>query len=325
MNRTDGTALPGWAAGVLACPRTHETLIAAGDRLVAPDGRAVAELRGGIARFGVPEHDSGIDFYRAVGGPHFHERSTVPYAMSSLETPLYHTYLAAFRPSDLDLPIVDVGGGDGRNALPWLGWGHRRVIVIDAAGAALERLHARVAQDHPDWLERLLLIEGDARDMPLVDACAGRVLALETLYYLNDDYEQGLRECARLLGPEARLMISERDYEAGLLTRLLYGGGIAGLLAQADTRDVWDGNPQMRVRSRSFSADELVTLARQQGLRVVAEHGIPILSLILGYLRSTDRLDADDATRLPEIQALLRRLGKTGSMRRCHILIAERA
>jgi hypothetical protein len=55
--------------------------------------------------------------------------------MTALDTHVYHGYLAELRPNDSDALIVDVGG-DGRNTIPWLNWGFRRVVVIDPAGEA---------------------------------------------------------------------------------------------------------------------------------------------------------------------------------------------
>jgi len=316
------TSLPRWAAGLLACPRAGVPLVERDERLETTDGRCAATIVGGIVRVPIPD-DAGIAFYRAVGGPHFHERADVPYAMSALDTPVYHAHLASIRPTDPDALIVDVGGGDGRNALPWLDWGGRRVVVVDAVGAGLERLRERLARERPEWLDRVLLIEADARAVPLADGCAARVQAIEALYYLNDAYELGLRECVRLMGADARLLVSERDYEGGLLTRLLYGG-VRGMLEQVNTRDVWDGNPAAKVRSRCFTAAELTSMLTRNGLRVIADRGIPALSLVLGYLRTRDGLEAGDDDRRQAVIDLLCRLGETGALRRCHVLVAER-
>ncbi len=83
--------------------------------------------------------------------------------MSSLDTPIYHARIDDVLPADRDAIIVDVGGGDGRNAGHCLNRGCRRVIVVDAVAEALMRFRQRVAEHNPDWLDRLLLIEADAR------------------------------------------------------------------------------------------------------------------------------------------------------------------
>jgi SAM-dependent methyltransferase len=277
----------------------------------------------GVACFPIATPDRSIEFYRDVGGAHFHERAAVPYSMSALDTEVYHSYLAELRCDNLDALIVDVGGGDGRNAVPWLRWGFRRVVVVDPVRGALARLRSRLEAEHPDWLDRVLLIEADARQLPLRERCAERVQAIEVLAYLNEDYSSGLRECIRLLPDGARLLVADRDYEGGLLTRLFYGGGIRGLLDQAASRGIWDGNETRIVRSRCFTAEEFETTIRDHGLRIVSQAGVSVLSLILGYERACGRLSPQDKAHLGEVRALLCRLGRAGSMRRSHVIVAQ--
>lgn len=295
--------LPDWARAVLEPAVTHK-------------------VRDGVLSCLVAEGDSGIDYYRAIGGAHMHERAAVNYAMSSLDKPAYREHLSGIRPSSPDALIVDVGGGDGRNALPWLEWGYKRVVVVDPIFSALQRLRTRVAADHPEWLNNLLLVEADARSLPLAANCASRVQAIEALYYLNESYEEGLRECVRVLSDDGKLLVSERDYEGGLLTTLLYGS-LSDCLAQAPTRDVWDG-VGLRVRSRCFTAGELASVLEQNGLSILSHRGMSALSLILSYLRSNGKLTAEDEGRIDDVHRLLSDLGANGSMRRCHVVVAEK-
>ena len=318
-------SLPRWAYEILMSPQTRSPLTERQGRLIAPDGEVAGSIVEGIACFPIPTSDRSIEFYRDVGGARFHERAAMPYAMSALDTAVYHGYLSELRPHDPDAVIVDVGGGDGRNAMPWLQWGFRRVVVIDPVRAALCRLRARITAEHPDWLDRLLLIEADARQLPLRGRCAERVQAIEALAYLNEDYERGFAECIRLMTEGGRLLVADRDYEGGLLTRLFYGGGIAGMLEQAGSRDIWDGNDRGIVRSRSFTAEEFVAMMRDHGLRILSHTGISVLSLILGYERANGRLAAEDEAHLTRARALLGELGRTGRMRRSHVIIAERS
>ncbi len=300
MNAT----LPAWAGGILRA-----------------EGMRVEN---GIARFPVPAADESIAFYRSVGGAKFHERSKVAYAMTSLDTPVYHEYLHQLRGDNPDDVIVDVGGGDGRNAVPWLEWGYRRVVVVDVVFAALERLRERIQREHPEWLDRLLLVEADARALPLKDQSAARVIAIEALAYLNEGYEQGLAECARVLAPGGKLLLSDRDYEGGLLARLYYFGGIAGMLENAHSRDLWDGIGDRIVRSRCFTETELVAQVEATRLRILERKGISILAFLISELRSRGLVGAADEARLSEVHALLRALGKNGALRRSHVIVAER-
>src|SRR5665213_2135696 len=156
-------------------------------RIIDPASTAVA--RDGILCCLIPEGDDGIDYYRSIGGAHMHERAAVSFAMSTLDKAVYEELLQTTRPESPDALIVDVGGGDGRNTWPWLEWGYKRVVVVDPIVSALQRLRSRIADQHPEWLENVLLIEADARHLPLVAGCAERIQAIESLYYLNENYQ----------------------------------------------------------------------------------------------------------------------------------------
>jgi ubiquinone/menaquinone biosynthesis C-methylase UbiE len=320
-----GRSLPRWAYEILMSPQTRSPLSEEEGRLIAPDGEVAGTIVEGIACFAIPTPDRSIEFFRDVGGAHFYERAAVAYSMTALDTEVYQGYLAELRCDNLDALILDIGGGDGRNAVPWLRWGFRRVVVVDAARAALARLRARLAAENPDWLDRLLLIEADARHLPLRERCAGRVQAIEALAYLNEEYSSGLSECIRLLADGGRLLVADRDYEGGLLTRLFYGGGIRGMLEQAASREIWDGNETRIVRNRCFTAEEFATMMQDHGLRILSHGGVSALSLILGHERAGGRLAPQDEAHLGEVRALLGQLGRAGSMRRSHVIIAERA
>jgi SAM-dependent methyltransferase len=296
-------ALPAWASQVLqtsGAPRVED----------------------GVVRIPVRSEDESIAYYRKIGGAHFHERAAVAYAMSSLDTPLYHRYL---RELELDpaATVVDVGGGDGRNALPWLERGQARVIVVDAAADALVRLRGRVAQEHPEWLDRLLLIEADARALPLADGCASCVLAIEVLCYLNEDYELGVAQCARLLAPQGRMLLSERDYDGAVLASLLYGG-IPAALRAAEAHSMWDGVEGSQVRTRSFTEAQLRDIVERTGLRIDSVHGIPLLSVVLGWMRGQALIGADDEQYLPAVRRLLEDRAANASVRRCNTIVATK-
>src|SRR5258705_12638572 len=152
--------IPAWAAGIL-------------------DGTVNTTILDGIVRVAVAGEDASIRFYRAVGGAHFQERSTVGYAMTTLDTSVYHGYLAEFRPPDMDAIVVDVGGGDGRNAMPWLEWGYRRRVVVPPVTAALARLRHRSAERNLTRLYRVPPIDNDARSLPPAASVASRVSSVD--------------------------------------------------------------------------------------------------------------------------------------------------
>jgi SAM-dependent methyltransferase len=243
------------------------------------------------------------------------------FAMSSLDTPIYHACLNEILPSDPEAVVVDVGGGDGRNAIHCLRRGLRRVVVIDAVAGALLRFRKRLAELNPEWLDFVLLIEADMRSLPVKTSSAQSAFAIESLSYLNEEYETGLRECVRILMPTGRILISDRDYEGGLVLRLLYHG-VGGMLSSAHTRSFRDGRASL-VRSRTFTQSELEDVCRVNGLEVLSVRGMSLLPLLFGYLNGRDLLSADDVEHLPQINRLLADLAKTGTLRRCNLIIAS--
>lgn len=314
--------IPEWAWEVLASPgggplRCEGGILRAGDQ-------PIGQLDQGILRFNVPRGDPSTEYYRTIGGAHFHDRSAVPYAMTALDTPVYHDYLREFAPDDRDILVVDVGGGDGRNAIPWLEWGFERVVVIDSNAAALSRFRARVLAENPEWVGHLVLIECDARTLPLADDTADRVQAIEALYYLNEDYEKGLAQCRRVMRPQAQLLLADRSYEGALMTRLLYYGGVGAMLETAYGREMWDGEDDIRVRTRCFSRQELHALVAAQGFDIVESGGISAFSLVLSFLSKMDRLGPESEAQLAAVHRLLVSLGRSGCFSRCHIVIAEK-
>ena len=315
-------ALPAWATELLACPRCNRRLHYRAAKLHCPTCGDVGRYDAGIAHFDVPTNDASIAWYQAADGTHFHERIQVPYTMSALDTPVYHALLREAMPAQRLSPVLDLGAGDGRNTEPLLAWGHERVIAVDAIAASLSRLRARLEAEHPDWLPRLLLVQCDIRHVPLISASVDRVVAIESLCYLNEDYAAGLTECRRLLRDDGRLLISERSWEAALLIHLLYGG-VTEMCRLRDSRDVWDGDPTNRVRSRAFTEPELLSALHGAGFRPLQSKGPSILALVLGYLRGTGRLSATDEARLPDVRACLQMLADQGSMRRAHVVLAE--
>jgi ubiquinone/menaquinone biosynthesis C-methylase UbiE len=314
--------VPEWAWGVLASPgggplRCQDGVLWAADQ-------PVGHIDHGILRFTFPGGDPSTEYYRTIGGAHFHERSANPYATTALDTPVYHEYLRDFTPENRDLLVVDVGGGDGRNARPWLQWGFRRVIVIDSTVAALSRFRTRVLAENREWLECLVLIECDARALPLADETADRVQAIEALYYLNEDYEKGLAQCRRVMRPQARLLLADRSYEGSLLTRLLYYGGVGAMLETARSREMWDGEDGHCVRTRCFSREELHALVAAQGFEIVETGGISAFSLLLSFLSKLERLGPESEAQLAPIHQLLISLAHTGCCSRCHVVIAAK-
>ena len=318
------TNAPAWVNEVLAVPGGSAAATLSGDRILSASGESLGYVEAGVLRFGVPSDDASISFYKSLGGADFHGRAKVGYSMATLDTPVYADYLKLIRPNSAKALVAVIGGGDGRNAMPWLAETEFRIVVVDPIAEGLLRFRHRLENEHPEWLDRVLLIEGDARRLPLRASAFDAVQSIEALAYLNEDYAAGLKECRRLMGEGEHLLVADRDYEGALMLQLLYFDGIPGMLKQAGGHDMWDGAPGNLVRSRCFTREQLVEMAEGCGLHVLQQHGISSLSLLMSYLRAEGRLGGpEDEPLLPQVHDLLKRLGREGRMMRSHVLICR--
>jgi hypothetical protein len=113
-------ALPSLAGQILVSLCTRLPLSEVDGRLLTANGETAASVDRGVARFPLPETDTGIAFYRDVGGAQFLWAGSGPLRHDSPRHACVSWYLADLRPNDSDVLIVDVGGGDGRDAILWL-------------------------------------------------------------------------------------------------------------------------------------------------------------------------------------------------------------
>lgn len=293
--------------------------------MVDQSGKARGKIEEGIICFSVPDDDPSIKYYGAQGGTHFHERSQIAYTLSNLDTPVYREHLKALAPKNRNALIVDVGGGDGRNTEPWLQWGFQRIVLIDPIRSSLIRFQGRIAGINPAWLDRVVMIQADARQLPLVRASAARVLAIECICYLNEDGSRAVAECRRILAPNGQFLVSVRNYEASLLIRALYFGGVSGIISLGQGRDVWDGVGDGLIRNRCYTREEIVTLVERAGLHVRRVSGISAFSVVLSFLNGLGRLGAEAEANVAEVHELLRHLGESGSFVRTHVLLVAHA
>jgi hypothetical protein len=116
-------------------------------------------------------------------------------------------------------------------------------------------------------------------------------------------------------------LLSDRDYEGALLTRLLYYGGVPALLEMADSRQMWDGEGAERVPSRCFTRGEMIAAVQHEGLQVVEAHGISMFSLLVSYLSKLDSARIPDGASVNKLNDLLQVLGRVGFARRCNVLL----
>ncbi len=102
-----------------------------------------------------------------------------------------------------ELPILELGVGTGRIAIPLATEGHA-LIGIDRMKAMLERLAAKLEEEPEEVAQRIELIEGDITELPVEAASTNLVIApFNVLQHLYTWEELSLcfREAYRALAP----------------------------------------------------------------------------------------------------------------------------
>jgi SAM-dependent methyltransferase len=81
-------------------------------------------------------------------------------------------------------PVIEIGAGTGRIALPLLRAGHR-VVALDRSRPMLDRLRERALAE--ELGERLTIVEGDLRSLPPLPATDRVIAPFRVLLHLADD------------------------------------------------------------------------------------------------------------------------------------------
>jgi D-alanine-D-alanine ligase len=117
--------------------------------------------------------------------------------------------LLHLQPSDR---ILDLCGGQGRHSIELARYGYRHTIVLDYAPFLLHRGRQTTAETGLP----VMFCRGDARTLPLSEACVDVVLLMANSfgYFTNVAEDQlVLHEIARILRPGGRFLLDLTDYE----------------------------------------------------------------------------------------------------------------
>jgi len=109
-----------------------------------------------------------------------------------------------------DMTVVDVGCGTGvyTRLMASRLHGEGAAIGVDIRPAMVAQAH-EIAQEE-GWSDLIAFVEGDARALPLPDACADRVFC-NSLLWLLPDPTAALREMRRILRPGGFAFAAEPD------------------------------------------------------------------------------------------------------------------
>jgi SAM-dependent methyltransferase len=180
--------------------------------------------------------------------------------------PSRHRWLAALLAAGPGDRVVDLGCGTG-STLAQVDAG--LAIGIDVSAAALARAAEALVHLHDS---SFLLVQADLKDpLPVASASADQVLCHDVLECLPDP-DALVREAARILGPDGRLVLAHTDYDTlvfasedlALTRRLVH--------AYCDTQQPWMDAVDGTI------GRHLVDIASRSGLQVEDVQATVVLS-----------------------------------------------
>jgi len=187
------------------------------------------------------------------------------------------------------LRVLDVGGGDGRDAVPLALAGHD-VTVLDPAPGWLAEARSRAAEAGVE----LTTLEGGLDDLP-VTGTFDLVLCHFVLHYRAADAGDVAR-LADAVRPGGRVSVMAPNPDARVILRLTRDGPAAALAELAS--DVYD-SATFATAGRKVTADEIAAELERAGLEVVGRYAARV---------ANDYLTDDAAKHDPEYYADLERL-----------------
>jgi len=267
-------------------------------------------------------------------GIEFHEKMTKGAALRELkeqhlhlsywETPYYASAIKKFVKSVVEVPgivALDVGCGDGRFTELLLEMGCRKIIAADAHMTPLISLSHYAKEKGVE--DSLLLLHCSADHLELPDSCVDLVLAIGVLYYLNESYEKGLNEAARVLKSGGLLINSEPDLE-GAIYKSMFFEDIDDVIENLKERQFKEEKGKTDFKFRLFTPDDIKKMLIKYNFEVLDFHGLSLLPSILRIKMVREEINRDEvAQRELEIRNIFDYLDRHGSLYK-HIIWKSR-
>lgn len=190
------------------------------------------------------------------------------------------------------LRVLDVGGGDGRDALALAEAGHHATILDPAKSWLAE---ARRRADEAGLTERVTTIEGSLDDLSAVNGGYDLVLCHFVLHYRPAGVGDVAR-LARVVRPGGRLSLMAPNPDARVIMRLTREGPEAAL-AELES-DVYESST-FAITGRKVTVDDAAADLRDAGLVLVGRYAARV---------ANDYLNDDARKADPEHYAALERL-----------------
>lgn len=260
----------------------------------------------------IPERE-GIMLHERMHGSRLRHLQHEKFKLSYYESRFYKRALRPWLEGlDRNLPVLDLGAGDGRFTELLIEMGFQKIVCTDVSVdnvlSLVDLARERNAQD------RVRIVLSDAADPIFADASFQAVLCIGVLYYLGDDFENGKLEVARILRKGGLLIESEPDLEGQAVKAIAFEGldRFAKVVKEKNFVEMYDGK---EFPLRLFDRDEMRDIFERQGFDVVDTHGLSIFPLLMVVARARGGIkEAEILDREEDIDACFDYFDKNGSV-----------
>lgn len=209
------------------------------------------------------------------------------------ETKYYKEAISNFLALDPagDVVVADIGCGDGRFTEYLIDSGYTKIIATDIDINPLKNLS--------DFLEnrgdrdKVLLVNSGVENLPLKSGILDAALCIGVLYYLNEDYEIGLREICRLLKNNGMFINSEPDLE-GAIYKSVFFEGLEDVYENYFQRKFKEEKGETPFKFRLFTENEIRKVLNQNGLEVIDRYGLSLLPSIVRIMMLRGAIDKNE-------------------------------
>ncbi|WP_435116913.1 class I SAM-dependent methyltransferase [Candidatus Pelagibacter bacterium nBUS_49] len=236
------------------------------------------KVNGNIKLFSLISNKS-IESHAKVKGTKIDSLEKTPFSLPFWETKYYKKIIKKYiKNYNKNISILDAGCGDGRFTLLLLEMGFKNIVSVDSSIHSLKILDNKLKKINKS--KYVTLVHGSILDVPFARNYFDIILCIGVLYYLNNNYEKGLKKIVKCLKKNGLLLETEPDKEGNALKAMIFDG-IHQYLNVVKKNKFIEYFGDKPIQLRCFDEKELKNIFKTYNLNVLNKEIISLFPSIL--------------------------------------------